>query len=87
MYQQTASPVTGKRIARPKLQSASREEIETFQINRLRNGLRRMLPGNAFYQRRWGELAHQPLSNISDLRRLPFITKADLVRDQAEHPP
>src|SRR6185312_973450 len=86
MYPRTASPAPGG-IARPLLQSASGEEIETFQFNRLRNGLGRMLPGNAFYQRRLGDLARAPLSDSAAFRRLPFTTKTDLVRDQRENPP
>ena len=60
MYPRTASPATGGGIVRPLLQTAGGEEIETFQLNRLRNGLGRMLPGNVFYQRRLGDLARAP---------------------------
>jgi phenylacetate-CoA ligase len=69
------------------LQAASRDEIAAFQLNRLRNGLRRALPGNAFYQRRLGDLARHPLADHADFTSLPFTTKADLVRDQSEYPP
>jgi phenylacetate-CoA ligase len=87
MYPHIASPVTQSGHARPLLQSASRDEIETFQLNRLRTGLRRALPGNAFYQRRLGERARQPLADFDAFRRLPFSDKADLVNDQSENPP
>jgi phenylacetate-CoA ligase len=69
------------------LQSASRDEIATFQLNRLRSGLRRMLPGNAFYARHWGDRARQPLADLDAFRQLPFTTKADLVSDQSANPP
>ena len=84
MYSHTASSVSRRGSARPMLQAASRDEIATFQLNRLRNGLRRALPGNAFYQRRLGDLARQPLADFADFASLPFTTKADLVRDQSE---
>src|SRR6185437_5083236 len=87
MYPHTASPVTGNGIVRPMLQSASRDEIATLQLNRLRSGLRRMLPGNAFYTRRWGDRARQPLADLAAFRQLPFTTKADLVSDQGANPP
>ena len=87
MYPRTASPATGGGIVRPLLQTAGGEEIETFQLNRLRNGLGRMLPGNVFYQRRLGDLARAPLGDSAAFRRLPFTTKADLVRDQRDNPP
>lgn len=87
MYPHTASSVTQDGAARPRLQSASRDEIATFQLNRLRNGLRRILPGNAFYQRRLGDLARQPLVDFDTFHRLPFTSKADLVSDQAANPP
>ncbi len=88
MYSHPASSSVSQRGgARPMLQAASRDEITTFQLNRLRNGLRRALPGNAFYQRRLGDLASQPVADFADFTNLPFTTKADLVRDQSENPP
>lgn len=87
MYSHPASSVSQRGGARPMLQAASRDEIANFQLNRLRNGLRRALPGNAFYQRRLGDLARQPLADFADFTRLPFTTKADLVGDQNENPP
>jgi phenylacetate-CoA ligase len=87
MYSHPASSVSQRGGARPMLQAASRDEIANFQLNRLRNGLRRALPGNAFYQRRLGDLARQPLADFADFARLPFTTKADLVGDQSENPP
>ena len=86
MNSRTASPASGG-VSRPRLQSASAGEIETFQLNRLRIGLRRMLPGNAFYQRRLGDLAREPLGDSAAFRRLSFTTKADLVADQRDQPP
>ena len=68
------------------LQAASRDEIANFQLNRLRNGLRRALPGNAFYQRRLGDLARQPLADFADFASLPFTTKADLVARPEREP-
>ena len=87
MYSHPASSVSRSGSARPMLQAASRDEIATFQLNRLRNGLRRVLPGNAFYQRRLGHRANQPLADLADFTSLPFMNKADLVRDQSEYPP
>ena len=87
MYSHPASSVSQRGGARPMLQAASRDEIANFQLNRLRNGLRRALPGNAFYQRRLGDLARQPLADFADFTRLPVTTKADLVGDQSEKPP
>ena len=87
MYSHPASSVSQRGGARPMLQAASRDEIANFQLNRLRNGLRRALPGNAFYQRRLADLARQPLADFADFTRLPFTTKADLVGDQSENPP
>lgn len=90
MYPHNAPPATGIGTARPALQSASRDEIAAFQLNRLQRGLRQMLPANVFYRQRLGDLGDlmgKPLMDFAAFRRLPFITKADLVSDQREHPP
>ncbi len=69
------------------LQTASREAIATYQLNRLRVGLGRVLAGNGFYQRKLAGFDPRELRNLDDLRRLPFTTKAELVADQAQNPP
>lgn len=47
----------------------------------LRDLLKRVVPANRFYARKFAGL------DLDDLSRLPFTTKAELAADQAEHPP
>lgn len=52
------------------------------QLRRLRQGLRAVLAGNAFYRTRLHDVA-----GWDGFERLPFTTKAELVADQAAVPP
>src|SRR5438128_9633595 len=55
---------------------------ENFKMDpRLANLLRTILPAHRFYARK---LAGLP---VDDWQQLPFTTKAELVANQAEHPP
>src|SRR5579864_3368954 len=69
------------------LQRASREQIATYQLNRLRTGLRRVLESNHFYQQKLSGCNPQDLTTMDALRRLPFTTKEELIADQRDHPP
>jgi phenylacetate-CoA ligase len=71
----------------PALQSASRGRISAYQLDRLRAGLARVLAGNRFYQRKLAGCDPRDIASLDDLRRLPYTAKADLVADQAQHPP
>ena len=76
-------------MARPDKDPRDREELARLQGQRLRAMLAEVLPANAFYGERFAR-ANIPPAGIrtpSDLSRLPFITKADLLADQAAHPP
>lgn len=67
----------------------SRDEIRRRQLERLRNLLDLVLQKNLFYRQRFAELDLDPQSFRSpdDLRRLPLLTKQELVNDQNAHPP
>lgn len=56
-----------------------RAELADWQAQRLSHLLREILPANRFYGRK--------LQPVADLSRLPFTTKAELLEDQAQHPP
>ena len=71
----------------PTLQTASRDEIAAYQLNRLRIGLAGMLPDNRFYQSKLAGFDPRALKTLDDLRRLPFTRKAELVADQYDNPP
>lgn len=71
----------------PTLQTASRDEIATYQLNRLRTGLAGVMASNRFYQRKLAGFDPRDLKSLDDLRRLPFTRKTELVADQQENPP
>lgn len=60
-----------------------------MQDQRLSSLLDAVLPANAFYARKFKEagLSRGDVRQASDLRRLPFTTKAELVADQEQNPP
>src|SRR5579885_2667103 len=59
-----------------------RAELADWQAKRLSDLLREILPANRFYARKY-----QDIADVLDLARLPFTTKAELLEDQAQHPP
>jgi phenylacetate-CoA ligase len=63
----------------------ARPELEQLQLTRLRRLLDEILPQNAFHARRLGNVGE--LRSLADLRRLPLLTKQDLLADQRDHPP
>lgn len=58
-------------------------------MDRLRQQLQQLLPGNAFYARKFAEagLDSRALTAIDTLTTLPFTTKQELADDQQAHPP
>ncbi len=64
-----------------------RTALDQLQGERLRALLTAILPGNRFYARKL-QAIRDPRSLARDrLQQLPFTTKAELLADQAEHPP
>jgi phenylacetate-CoA ligase len=59
-----------------------RAELADWQAQRLSQLLREILPANRFYARKWPKVI-----DAADFSRLPFTTKAELLEDQARHPP
>src|SRR5207302_1981801 len=66
-----------------------REDLARLQGERLAALLAEILPRNRFYARKLAAAGVDPSSLTSpiDLPRLPFTTKAELLADQADHPP
>lgn len=57
------------------------------QLRRFRRGVAKVLATNRFYAPKLAGLAAADIRTLDDFRRIPFTTKADLTRDQLEHPP
>src|SRR5690348_5890229 len=59
------------------------------QLTRLRELLREIIPANRFYPPKLAAAGVTPdsIRTVSDLARIPFTTKAELMADQQAHPP
>ncbi|MDW8310941.1 MAG: hypothetical protein RMK20_16335, partial [Verrucomicrobiales bacterium] len=68
---------------------AARAEIEAAQLEQLRSLLAELFPANRFYtQKLQAAGVTFDVASLADFRaRFPFTTKAELVEDQAHHPP
>ena len=67
------------------LEIADRSRIEAHQLARLQDGLKRILPHNRFYRQKLLQNG-DVIERLTDLARLPFTSKRELVHDQEEHP-
>lgn len=70
-------------------ETLSRDELRARQLSRLQSLLSAVFASNPFWQtrlRRAGWSSSQ-LQSLDDLRRLPLLTKGELVADQAASPP
>ena len=63
----------------PERETMTREEIEAFQLERLKETVRHCLT-NEFYQKKFKEagITADDIQTLADVRKLPFTTKGDL---------
>lgn len=71
------------------LEFLNRTELAQWQAEQLTKLLSEIVPANPFWTRKLSEAGIDPSSIQSphDLRRLPFVTKSELVADQHANPP
>ncbi|NIO08423.1 MAG: AMP-binding protein [Deltaproteobacteria bacterium] len=65
----------------------NRNLIQRHQTERLRELIRELLPGNRFYQDKLGGNVQSDSVTLRAFKEFSFTSKAELVRDQAQHPP
>ncbi len=82
-------PVTARDGMAADASSLSRDELTARQLVRLQTLLAEILPHNRFWQERFAEAGCDPrdVKSFDDFRKLPCVTKAEFVADQAAHPP
>lgn len=70
------------------IETMPREQIRKLQEEKLRVAVKRAYQ-TPFYQKKFAEVGAIPddIKTIEDLHKLPFTTKDDLRKSQAEHPP
>jgi phenylacetate-CoA ligase len=69
----------------PEEETLERVELEQLQRRKLAAMLAQVLAGNPFYRRKFGGIAFD--ARAGDLAMLPPTSRAELERDQADHPP
>ncbi|MBQ9919237.1 MAG: phenylacetate--CoA ligase, partial [Clostridia bacterium] len=64
----------------PEIETASREQIREWQNERLVKQIRRVWDNVPYYRKKMEEKGVTPddIKGVDDLKKLPFITKADL---------
>jgi len=77
------------RYLEPEIETASRETLTRLQEARLRAQVEHAYRASPFYRAKLEAAGVRPeqIKTLADLARLPFTTKEELQRDQAEHPP
>jgi phenylacetate-CoA ligase len=79
-----------RRYVNPRIERASRADIEALQLSRLRHVIARAYATNPFYRRLYDQAGLKPeqIRTLADFRnRIPFIDKKTLLEDQAAYPP
>lgn len=73
----------------PKLDTANRAVLEQVQFERLRSQLEYVYARSPFYRQRFQQAGFCPddLRELADLRRLPLLSKPELLADQQNSPP
>lgn len=73
----------------PSIEKTPREGLRELQLHKLQELLRIVFGRNRFYTKKWREAGFGPdkLKSLSDVRRLPFSYKSELMRAQEEAPP
>lgn len=73
----------------PATETLDRERLAGLQLRRLQQMASELWGRNRFVTDRWRAAGAEPedLRSLADLSRLPFTTKAELMADQAAHPP
>jgi phenylacetate-CoA ligase len=71
------------------LDRLSRDDLNQLQYSGLAKQIERVYRTSDFYRRRFDDEGFAPdkLRSLNDVQAIPFVTKADLVRDQEAHPP
>lgn len=73
----------------PNLEQLPKEAVEDLQFRRLAAQVRQCYRHTAFWRKKFDEAGLTPenIGTLSDLHKIPFCTKAELLADQEKHPP
>src|SRR5664279_3606666 len=71
----------------PKVETLGRSQLEALQLAKLRRQTAWAKERSPWFRRTLAEFDPASLSSLSDLRRLPMLTRDDWMNSQFEHPP
>lgn len=71
----------------PTTERMPRAELEALQLRKLRTLVSWAIARSPFWRRKLAGVAPERLRSMDDLRRLPFLTKDELLADQEASPP
>ncbi len=77
------------RYFEPEIETMNRKKLEALQLHRLKLQLKRCYEHSDFYRDKFAEAGVDPkeIRSLSDVSRLPFVTKPELREEQKAHPP
>ncbi len=89
VYDEDYLPQPGQRYWSPRRETMAPAERDAFVLGRLQAVVRWAWARSPFYREKWAAAGVHPdqLLRLADLHRFPVVTKAELRREQAAHPP
>ncbi|RMF91583.1 MAG: phenylacetate--CoA ligase family protein [Nitrospinota bacterium] len=89
VYDEHYFPAPSQRYWFPHIETMDPAERETLILRKLQAIVRWAWEHSPFYRQKWEGAGVHPdhLRTLDDLHRFPVVTKAELRREQAEHPP
>lgn len=78
-----------ERCLYPEVEKMPREQLQALQLKKLQQQAEYIYARSAFYRKLFQKAGFRPeqLKALDGIRRLPMISKADLLNDQQENPP
>jgi len=73
----------------PEIEKMNRDDLEKLQLKKLKWRVERVYKYSEFYREKFKEAGVNPddIKKLEDITKLPIITKADLRKEQGQHPP
>ena len=89
VYDNNYLPRANQKYWFPKIETMPRKERAKIILKKLKAQITYAYHRSSFYRAKWKAAGFHPsdFHGLDDLRRVPFVTKADIQDDQAAHPP
>jgi phenylacetate-CoA ligase len=82
-------PLRPRGFWNPRTELMPRDELQSLQLTRLRSLVQWAYARSPFWQRKLDGAGVSPdaIQSLDDIRRLPFLTKSELLEEQEARPP